>query len=315
MRLTMEMFILRLNPDTRTNCLSYSKYPTADEYQQIHNNSPMDGFHEAVNFLSENGTVRGYLPPKHSALMKKSMMNNESFILITITAKTAKIKPDQIVGIQIGCRYCGEHVRQSNNTSIDSPKLTWHYECPASLSMLFGKPIPNARRIILGKDYSWIRNPTLHIKNKKHRNAILDKILAEQKNSDYRNRFENLIGIARDDSQKFVNQVDIDLEFDSCVVEALSSNNTRIKGNKNPIQREARVFIYERDPSVVAYALKEANGICYDCKNEGPFISKLTGMPYLEVHHIKMLKDGGSDTPNNVIALCPNCHRKRHFCI
>jgi 5-methylcytosine-specific restriction protein A len=26
-----------------------------------------------------------------------------------------------------------------------------------------------------------------------------------------------------------------------------------------------------------------------------------------------MLRDGGSDTINNVIALCPNCHRKRHY--
>lgn len=311
----MEIFILRLNPDTRTNCLPYSKYPTADEYQKIHNNSPMDGFHEAVNFLSEDGIVRGYLPPRHSAKMKELMINNESFILITITAKTAKIKADQIVGIQFGCRYCGEQVRKNKNSGIGSPKLTWHYECPASMSMLFGKPIPNARDLILGKDDSWKRNPTLHIKNEKHQKTILDNILAEQKNIDYRNRFENLIKSAKDNCPQFVNQADIDLEFDSCVVEALSSNNTRIKGNKNPIQREVRVFIYERDPSVVAYALNEANGICYDCKNEGPFISKLTGMPYLEVHHIKMLKDGGSDTPNNVIALCPNCHRKRHFCI
>jgi 5-methylcytosine-specific restriction protein A len=37
------------------------------------------------------------------------------------------------------------------------------------------------------------------------------------------------------------------------------------------------------------------------------------GMPYLEVHHVKQLKDGGSDRIDNAVALCPNCHRKAHY--
>lgn len=34
------------------------------------------------------------------------------------------------------------------------------------------------------------------------------------------------------------------------------------------------------------------------------------GQPFLEVHHIHYLSNGGNDTIDNVIALCPNCHRK-----
>ena len=36
------------------------------------------------------------------------------------------------------------------------------------------------------------------------------------------------------------------------------------------------------------------------------------GEPYLEAHHVKWLGDGGSDSIDNTVALCPNCHRKMH---
>ena len=34
---------------------------------------------------------------------------------------------------------------------------------------------------------------------------------------------------------------------------------------------------------------------------------------YLEVHHIVWLAKGGADALENVVALCPNCHRKMHI--
>jgi 5-methylcytosine-specific restriction enzyme A len=37
------------------------------------------------------------------------------------------------------------------------------------------------------------------------------------------------------------------------------------------------------------------------------------GIPYLEVHHVKPLAIGGSDTIMNAVALCPNCHRRAHY--
>ncbi len=33
----------------------------------------------------------------------------------------------------------------------------------------------------------------------------------------------------------------------------------------------------------------------------------------LEVHHVIRPADGGSDTINNSVALCHNCHRELHF--
>ena len=43
-----------------------------------------------------------------------------------------------------------------------------------------------------------------------------------------------------------------------------------------------------------------------------PFL-KINGARYLEVHHLKRLADGGSDTIENAVAVCPNCHRELHF--
>jgi 5-methylcytosine-specific restriction protein A len=33
----------------------------------------------------------------------------------------------------------------------------------------------------------------------------------------------------------------------------------------------------------------------------------------LEVHHIQWLSNDGDDTIDNIVALCPNCHRKMHI--
>ena len=33
----------------------------------------------------------------------------------------------------------------------------------------------------------------------------------------------------------------------------------------------------------------------------------------METHHIEWLSKGGSDTIDNTVALCPNCHKKMHI--
>jgi 5-methylcytosine-specific restriction protein A len=70
---------------------------------------------------------------------------------------------------------------------------------------------------------------------------------------------------------------------------------------------------FVRNPDVVAEVLFRAEGQCEGCKKPAPFVSKATGDPYLEVHHITPLAQGGDDTVDNAWALCPNCHREKHF--
>ena len=70
---------------------------------------------------------------------------------------------------------------------------------------------------------------------------------------------------------------------------------------------------FKRNPHVIIRVLERANGICELCGIEAPFIKIKDGLPFLEVHHIKPLSEGGKDTIENTVALCPNCHREAHF--
>lgn len=74
---------------------------------------------------------------------------------------------------------------------------------------------------------------------------------------------------------------------------------------------QAAKSIIARSSDVRRYALARASGICEHCAKAAPFISS-DGSPYLEVHHLKRLTDGGPDLPNAVAAICPNCHRRFH---
>jgi len=68
---------------------------------------------------------------------------------------------------------------------------------------------------------------------------------------------------------------------------------------------------YDRNQDIGEYAKRRANGYCQLCNTPAPFKNK-NGEPYLETHHIKWLSNGGADSIDNTVALCPNCHRKMH---
>jgi 5-methylcytosine-specific restriction protein A len=70
---------------------------------------------------------------------------------------------------------------------------------------------------------------------------------------------------------------------------------------------------YRRNPDVIAEVLWRAAGDCEKCLSPAPFMRAANGSPFLEVHHKKMLAEGGEDSVENAIALCPNCHRRFHF--
>jgi len=83
--------------------------------------------------------------------------------------------------------------------------------------------------------------------------------------------------------------------------------------NKKPVPVEVTTLTYQRNRDVVSEVLERAKGVCENCGNNAPFLRAKDNTPYLEVHHIIMLADGGEDTVENALALCPNCHRKKHF--
>jgi predicted HNH restriction endonuclease len=80
---------------------------------------------------------------------------------------------------------------------------------------------------------------------------------------------------------------------------------------KAPTQKITTSAEYNRSPIVAEYILRNSSGICECCQNRAPFLRE-NDEPYLEIHHVKMLSEGGSDTITNTIAVCPNCHRELH---
>ena len=82
---------------------------------------------------------------------------------------------------------------------------------------------------------------------------------------------------------------------------------------KTPQRLRVYSYTYRRNPDVVVEALIRANGHCENCGSSAPFNRLTDGSPFLEIHHRKSLSEGGEDTLDNVQALCPNCHRKKHY--
>lgn len=74
---------------------------------------------------------------------------------------------------------------------------------------------------------------------------------------------------------------------------------------------ERLAIVRRRAEAVRLYALERAKGTCEGCEKPAPFETR-TG-PFLEVHHVFRVADGGPDHPSCVTALCPNCHREVHY--
>lgn len=83
-------------------------------------------------------------------------------------------------------------------------------------------------------------------------------------------------------------------------------------GNRSPKTTSSEVTQFQRDVTVKAWVLQQANGKCENCGQPAPFNGQ-DGLPYLEVHHVRKLSDNGSDTVTNTVALCPNCHKELHY--
>ncbi|WP_211115127.1 EVE domain-containing protein [Nitrospirillum amazonense] len=95
----------------------------------------------------------------------------------------------------------------------------------------------------------------------------------------------------------------------------LTRYDARRKGQSSakPAVRAVESRAYDRDPYVVAITKKQAGHRCEipDCPH--PLFAGLDGRPYVEVHHILPLAEGGVDTLENAICLCPGHHKEAHF--
>ncbi len=115
--------------------------------------------------------------------------------------------------------------------------------------------------------------------------------------------------ISQHEGSAFVSQIEFERQVSKLRHEAKLPTP---QGNATPSRQIKETPIFIRDPKVVAWLLKNSDGICESCNEPAPF-TKLDGDFYLEVHHLRRLADGGSDTITNAVAVCPNCHRALHY--
>lgn len=125
----------------------------------------------------------------------------------------------------------------------------------------------------------------------------------------YSNGFQNL-------PSKMVCEIEKELEEKIKQARELSSKKRQeilLKSNPNPTKTTVKQCVFNRNQYVIAEVLDKAKGICEHCKKIAPFVRDNDNSPYLEVHHKTPLAEGGADTVENAIALCPNCHRQAHY--
>lgn len=129
--------------------------------------------------------------------------------------------------------------------------------------------------------------------------------IQESDTSDQEDRFIVLLSPVNDISDVSHEELE-DLGESELYEKALESAENRANGNSGTVET-TRLSSSEL---VKEYAIKRSGGECEGC-GEVPFM-KDGGEPYLEVHHLHRRSDGGPDHPENVVALCPNCHRRVH---
>lgn len=117
---------------------------------------------------------------------------------------------------------------------------------------------------------------------------------------------KQLIKEYRDESGR-KKQIALKETYDQMKNEYLS--NTSLKELTVKVKKE--VNVYSRNPLLKEIIKRKADGRCQLCEMQAPFNDKY-GNPFFEVHHIDFLSEGGADELDNMVALCPNCHRKVH---
>ena len=93
--------------------------------------------------------------------------------------------------------------------------------------------------------------------------------------------------------------------------------------DKGPIKKPQRMkqggkYVWVRNFGVAKIAIEKANYKCLVSDTHFSFTSKKTGKQYVEAHHIFPMSSQDKfnyslDVPENIAALCPNCHKQIHL--
>jgi len=165
---------------------------------------------------------------------------------------------------------------------------------------------PHELRLAIGREVGELKeNPAVDSKggNRFKRILIHNPLLAEA----------DWLSAASSERKIEIYEPTADIEkLDRVVAKLRGRSLENPAGTALPKQSSVTTLAFLRDPLVKAWVLNNANGICEACSQPAPF-QRADGLPYLEVHHLIPLSEGGEDTTRNALAVCPNCHRRLHY--
>lgn len=92
------------------------------------------------------------------------------------------------------------------------------------------------------------------------------------------------------------------------------------KESKSIQKQRLTICQYVRDAQIAAYAKQQALYKCEFNSEHKTFISEISNKQYVEAHHLIPMKYQELffkplDVPENIVALCPNCHRAIHYAV
>lgn len=116
-------------------------------------------------------------------------------------------------------------------------------------------------------------------------------------------------------SSTVVTQPELEELGDDAVYQNILNREYRVDGREAVLLSGMRI---PRDLNAAREALALANYGCEIEVTHETFVSAVTGRNYVEAHHLMPLSrqpghSGNLDVPANIVALCPNCHRKIHL--
>ena len=133
----------------------------------------------------------------------------------------------------------------------------------------------------------------------------------------------NLVGIYRElkglvgndilDIDSYFNEEDFQEEIQVSLTQNLPEGRVELPSKKSNSSSSR----WSRNASISHYALRSANYECENSKTHITFVSKKSGHQFVEAHHLIPMEYQGEfdcsiDVPENIISLCPNCHRAFH---
>ena len=154
-----------------------------------------------------------------------------------------------------------------------------------------------------------------------HARYILSHIIPLQTSQATIDRLNAILLEIIDDSDAEYDEIEIEdinriVETDNNPSESIVFTHTQGQ-QATTISSNTGKVIAKRDPAVAAKALKRVKYVCEADINHKPFLRK-NNTNYTESHHLipiskyKDFADKNLDTLENIVSLCPNCHRLLH---